>query len=113
MLIGTIDHVKRDPVRAEGASGASISWLIDEAKGAPTFAMRLITLEPDGCTPRHRHAWEHEVFVVEGSGRLWAEGSWTALSPGCFVLVMPNEEHQFAAGADGIRFLCLVPLGAT
>jgi quercetin dioxygenase-like cupin family protein len=113
MLIGAINDVKLDPVRAEGASGAAISWLIDQAKGAPTFAMRLIRLEPHGRTPRHQHAWEHEVFVVEGAGKLWAEGRWTPLNPGCFVLVTPGEEHQFAAGPEGMGFLCLVPHGAT
>ncbi len=113
MDIGTIADVTLDPVRAEGASGAAISWLIDASKGAPTFAMRLIRLEPEGYTPRHTHPWEHEVFVIDGAGRLWAQGRWTPLTQGCFVLVHPNEEHQFAAGPEGMRFLCLVPNGAT
>ncbi|MBN1425046.1 cupin domain-containing protein [Candidatus Fermentibacteria bacterium] len=113
MLMGTINDAILNPVNAEGASGASISWLIDRAKGAPTFAMRLIRLEPNGQTPRHEHAWEHEVFVIDGTGKLWAEGHWTALERGCFALVKPGEEHQFAAGLEGMRFLCLVPHGAT
>lgn len=113
MMIGSLRDVTPNPVTSPGASGATIAWLIDERKGAPTFAMRLIQLAPEGFTPRHRHAWEHEVFVLEGEGRLWGEGGWTPLAPGTYALVGPEEEHQFVAGPTGMKFLCLVPNGAS
>jgi quercetin dioxygenase-like cupin family protein len=108
--IGTVHDVAVAPVEDEGASRVSIAWLIDASKGAPTFAMRLFSIEPGGCTPRHAHPWEHEIFVVSGSGRVWSAGSWTPLKEGSFALVLPNEEHQFGCRGDEVmRFLCLVP----
>jgi quercetin dioxygenase-like cupin family protein len=110
MLTGTVQDREVDIVTPEGAQGVSMSWLIDKNDGAPNFAMRLFRIEPGGHTPRHTHHWEHEVFVVTGKGRVWAEDGWKDIERGSFVLVVPNEEHQFEAAADqSLEFLCLVP----
>lgn len=99
-----------DPVAMDEASGVSMSWLLDKTRNAPNFAMRFFKIDPGGHTPRHSHDWEHEVFVVKGNGKLWAEGKWTPIEQGSFALVIPNEEHQFAASETmELQFLCLVP----
>jgi quercetin dioxygenase-like cupin family protein len=41
--------------------------------GAPNFVMRLFEIDPDGYSPFHTHAWEHEVFVLEGEGTVLTE----------------------------------------
>jgi quercetin dioxygenase-like cupin family protein len=98
------------PVEMEGAEQVSMAWLLDAGKGAPSFAMRLFRIEPGGHTPRHRHSWEHEVYVVRGAGRVWSEGRWLPLEAGSFVLVLPDEEHQFASSENTeLQFLCLIP----
>jgi quercetin dioxygenase-like cupin family protein len=110
MLIGTLRNRALEPVAADSALDVSMQWLIDKSRGAPNFAMRLFRIEPGGHTPRHTHNWEHEVFVVRGNGRIWAEGKWNDLEQGAFVLVAPNEEHQFeATPGQSFEFLCLVP----
>ena len=45
-----------------------VRWLITKEMGAPNFVMRLFEMEPNGYSPLHAHAWEHEVFVLEGEG---------------------------------------------
>ena len=50
----------------EGASKLRVRLLITKEMGAKNFAMRLFEMEPGGYSPFHTHAWEHEVFILEG-----------------------------------------------
>ncbi len=110
MTIGSIREAQLSPVDTEGAERVTMAWLLDATRGAPTFAMRLFGIEPGGCTPRHAHPWEHEVYVVGGSGRLWTGDRWAPLREGSYALVLPGEEHQFACSEDEkIEFLCMIP----
>ncbi len=85
--------------------------LIGPADGAPTFAVRLFTLAPGGHTPKHSHAFEHGVLVLEGKGELWTASGSHDLSPGTVVFVAPDEEHQFRnTGSDPFKFICIVPV---
>lgn len=111
MKIVISGEVTAQPVQEEGAKGATIRWLIGRPEGAPNFAMRLFELEPGGSTPFHAHAWEHEVFVLEGPAEVRTESTATPVSPGDAVLVMPDEQHQFRnTGQSPARFLCMIPL---
>lgn len=94
-----------------GAQGASVQWLLSAAEGAPTFALRRFSLAPGGQTPLHSHPWEHEAYVLGGSGVVVTNAGETPVQADCAVLILPDEEHCFRAGADGLQFLCLVPLG--
>lgn len=94
-----------------GAQGVQVQWLLASPEGAPNFALRRFNLEPDGQTPLHSHPWEHEVYVLRGSGAVITGEGETPLQPDCAVLVLPNETHCFRSGAQGLQFLCLVPLG--
>lgn len=92
------------------AVGAKKQVLIGPEDGAPTFAVRLFTLAPDGHSPRHRHPYEHGVLVLEGAGELWTESGTQPLSPGTVALVLPGEEHQFRnVGSTPFKFICIVP----
>ncbi len=110
MKINHYEKVAQAPVTMEGSSGCQVRWLVDETTGAPNFAMRQFEVAPGGYTPRHSHPYEHEVFVLEGQGTV-TEGDVThALKAGDFVLVTPDEVHQFRnTGSAPLKFLCLVP----
>lgn len=113
MLVKDYKDVGQDDVAAEGAAGVKIRWLIKKDEGAPNFAMREFELEPGGHTPFHAHDWEHEVFILAGRGVVAGEEGEFPLEPGMVVLVPPNEKHNFKnAGAEVLRFLCVVPHGA-
>jgi quercetin dioxygenase-like cupin family protein len=101
--------VENEPVDLEGAKGVSVRWVISDADGAKNFAMRVFEVEPDGRTPYHDHDWEHEVFILSGSGVVCAEGQDTSLIPGDVVFVPGGEKHNFQAGPEGLAFICLVP----
>jgi len=114
MLVRNIDEVGRTPVAMEGAEGVTMAVMVGRADGAPHFALRQFEVRPGGHTPRHSHDYEHEVFVVSGSGTVLLEGSERALRAGDVVYVPANAEHQFRAddaeSDTGLRFLCLVPV---
>jgi quercetin dioxygenase-like cupin family protein len=72
--------------------------------------MRQFEIEPSGYTPRHSHAHEHEVFVMEGSGVVLEGDTEHPLAVGTVVYVPPNQEHQFRnTGTGPLKFLCLIP----
>lgn len=111
MLIRNIEDTPRKPVEMAGASGASMAVMCGRADGAPNFALRQIKVEPGGYTPHHAHDYEHEVFVVDGSGTVLLEGKDRPIRRGDVIMVPANEVHQFKAAADSaLHFLCLVPV---
>jgi len=100
-------------VHMPGTQGVSIRRLISQQDGAANFAMRLFQGQPGGHTPRHRHAHEHEVYVLGGKGSISGTGGEMPLETGSAVLVLPQEEHQFRnSGCEPLVFLCVVPIGA-
>ncbi|MFQ5665774.1 MAG: cupin domain-containing protein [Candidatus Binatia bacterium] len=94
---------------SEDAKGVEMRPLITEREGAPRFAMRVFTLHPEGYTPYHAHDWEHEVYVLDGTGSVRSKDGQRPLRGGDSVFLAPREEHQFRAGAEGLRFICCVP----
>jgi quercetin dioxygenase-like cupin family protein len=103
-----------DTVKAKdagyGASKITVRWLITKEMGAENFAMRLFEMEPSGYSPLHVHAWEHEVFILEGEGQVFDGEKATVFKAGDVVFVPPDERHQFKNnGKKTLKFLCLIP----
>ena len=104
------DLVKVEEVETEGASKVKVRWLITKEMGAQNFAMRVFEVEPNGYTPLHNHAWEHEVFILEGNGHLFDGKKVTPFKADDVIFVPPDEMHQFKnTGKDLLKFLCLIP----
>ncbi len=85
--------------------------LIGPSDGAPTFAVRLFRVAPEGHTPHHSHPHEHGVVVLKGEGELVAGGKKLRIEAGMVAFVPPGEPHQFLnKGAGPLEFLCIVPV---
>jgi len=98
-------------VEVEGALACRMRELLTARDGAPTFAMRQFEVSPGGHTPYHSHPWEHEVFVLSGTGLVRLEGDEAAISAGDAVLIAPGETHSFqCVGEEALIFLCLIPV---
>lgn len=110
MLIRNINKVESKPVDMAGVQGVKMAVMVGRDDGAPNFALRQFTVAPGGHSPRHSHDYEHEVFIVEGGGTVLLEGADRQLAAGDVVYVPAEQEHQFRAGPNGLRFLCLVPV---
>ena len=109
MKIFRYDSVKTEDVQS-GAVKTRVRWLITEKLGAPNFAMRVFEIDPDGYSPLHSHAWEHEVFILRGEGHLFDGTNAFPFRTGDVVFVPPNEQHQFKnTGSQTLEFICLIP----
>jgi len=85
--------------------------VITARDGAPNFCMRVFEVEPGSSTPDHSHPWEHEVFVLSGSGVVRGKEDETEISPGSIVFIAPDEQHCFInTGNKVLRFICLIPI---
>ncbi|MDZ7859297.1 MAG: cupin domain-containing protein [Candidatus Krumholzibacteriota bacterium] len=110
LKINKAADVKAAEVDAEGAKNVNIRWLISENDGALNFAMRLFEIGKGGRTPFHKHSWEHEVYILEGEGRLKFESQERDFSKGYFIFVPEGKKHSFLnTGESKLRFLCVVP----
>jgi quercetin dioxygenase-like cupin family protein len=103
-------NVELREVKDEGAQGVSIRWLISKDDGAQRFFMRAFDVQPGGHTPYHQHAWEHEVFILEGKAEVVSEKGKQSAPAGHVVFILPGEQHQFRNETDKLmRFMCLIP----
>jgi quercetin dioxygenase-like cupin family protein len=95
----------------QGVKDVKVRWLISKKDDAQHFAMRLFEVQAGGCSPLHQHDWEHEVFILEGTGVLRDKTHEEPLKPGDVVFVKPMEWHQFVnTGKKLLKFLCLIPI---
>ncbi len=113
MLIKKYSDVRPTHINNDKAKGIAGRVVIGKADGANNFCMRVFEIAPSGNTPKHAHAWEHEIFVHAGEGEIFCKGQWHTAKAGTVVLIPGNEEHQIRnAGSDPFTFVCLVPSGA-
>lgn len=110
MLIRNIDETPLTPAAMPGVQGVTMAVMVGREHGAPNFSLRQFKVEAGGHSPRHSHDYEHEVFVVGGGGTVLLEGRENPIRSGDVVYVPADQEHQFRAGPEGLRFLCLVPV---
>ncbi len=97
-------------VTEEGASKTTIRVLLGPDLGVPNFVMRLFEIEPGGQTPLHSHEWEHEIFILSGSGICVSTEGETPVGVHDAVFVPPGEKHCFRnTGDEMLRVICLIP----
>lgn len=103
--------VPTETYRSEDGVGTVIKHdLIARQVSPPNFAMRLFDVAPGATTPYHQHPWEHEVFIVEGSGTLRTADNRQSFEAGQAVYVPPNDLHQFEnTGSGSLKFICIIP----
>jgi len=102
--------VELQQVEEKDAKGVAVRWVINKEDGARNFFMRVFDVQPGGNTPYHQHAWEHEVFILEGEATVVTEDGKHSAPAGNVVFVLPEELHQFRNETDTLmRFICLIP----
>lgn len=98
------------PVEMDGASNASKRLLIGTGDGVPLFSMRMFEIEAKGNSPLHHHDFEHEIYVLDGTGKLVLDNGEYNLKSGSVIYIPATEKHQLVnTGRDKLRFLCIVP----
>jgi len=112
MKITRLDETRKEIPKMEGASGIFKQVPISKQDGSPHSSFRVFTFEPGGHTPFHTHPFEHINYVIEGSGSLVTEsGEEREIKKGDFVLILPNEKHQYRNKLTGgpLVMICAVP----
>lgn len=104
MQVKNYREIRAEPVVEE--PGVSVRWLVSELDEEPEFAMRIYELQPAAATTSHVHGWEHQVFIVDGQGKVKGEGREYLLRTGDVVYVPPLERHSFHNTGDEV--LCFV-----
>lgn len=88
----------------------TIRVLISKDDGAPTYSMRVFEVEPSGYIKEHSHPWEHEIFVLEGKGKIRIEDREYIVEPGYAIFIPPNFKHEYLNIGDKVwRFICTIP----
>ena len=109
MQIGQVKEVGKELVTAEGSKGASIQTLLGKKQGVPHLYMRLITVEPGGLIPLHKHEVIHEMFIIKGTGAMLSPTGETAVAEGNFIYVPSNEIHGTRnTGSEPLQFVCCI-----
>ncbi|MCH7800543.1 MAG: cupin domain-containing protein [Chloroflexi bacterium] len=80
----------------EGASNP----ILGPEDGVPNYVMLYVQHAPGASSAHHTHPWEHQAFIVEGSGILWVDGNEYPIKSGDAVLVPPGSEHHFTNTGD-------------
>lgn len=105
-----VSHKDVKGTSPEGTTGVDFRPLLAENVNPPNFFLRVFDIAPGGHTPLHTHTWEHEVFVVSGSGKIVLDRREESITEGDAVFVEPNELHQFVNDSKaGMRMICVIP----
>jgi len=109
-LIRNLADASPKPVDIPGVKGVTMAVMVGREDHAPNFALRQFIVDAGGHSPRHSHDYEHEVFIVSGGGTVLLDGAERPIRSGDVIYVPADHEHQFKAGQDGMKFLCLIPI---
>jgi mannose-6-phosphate isomerase-like protein (cupin superfamily) len=92
--------------------------LIDNEVGSAQ-ATQFIGSIPPGRAPDHFHTYEEVLFIIQGTGRMWAGETSTAIGPGSCVYLPARQVHCvenlgtgelrllgvfYPAGSPGVRY---------
>ncbi|MSQ07440.1 MAG: cupin domain-containing protein [Dehalococcoidia bacterium] len=73
--------------------GGETARLVTLADNPPTCTLNYSVIEPGKTSAHHIHPWEHEVFILEGSGVLVCDGKEYPVTQGDAVLIPGNVDH--------------------
>lgn len=93
----------------EAGIATEVRVLLDEADGAPNFAMRLFTMGEGGGMPRHTNRVEHEQYVVSGRGRVTIGDEVHEVARGDVLYIPAGTPHSYEVVVAPFEFLCVVP----
>ena len=73
--------------------GGASARLISLEDNPPTYTMTYSVIEPGKTSSHHIHPWEHEVYIIEGSGLLICDGKEYPVKEGDGMFIPGNVDH--------------------
>ncbi|MBN2562717.1 MAG: cupin domain-containing protein [Phycisphaerae bacterium] len=110
MNLQPIESYQQNDVEMDGAEKVKMRMLIGPEHGAKNFHMRHFEVAPGGHTPHHQHDYEHEVFVLKGTGHFKSEQGDRPFKPGDVAFIPATEKHGIVNDGDTpCEIICLIP----
>ncbi len=98
------------PIHPEGTEGVDFRPLLAKNVAPPNFYLRTFDVAPGGHTFNHSHPWEHEMYVVNGRGKIILESGEQEIKEGDAILLEPAEHHMILNDSKSfLRLVCVVP----
>ena len=109
-VVKKISDIAPVKVEADGAVNTTKRLLLGSGDGVPHFSARYFEVGPGGRTPSHRHDFEHEIIVLDGTGELITADTRIPIGSGAAVFISPMEQHHLEnRGSGNLTILCMVP----
>ena len=101
----------RNVYKPEGPGARLVS--IDD--NPTTCTLSYSEIYPDKTSSHHIHEWEHEVYIIKGSGTLFCDGKEYPVRAGDAMFIPPNVDHYtLNNGGEGVmRRIEINPLAAS
>ncbi|MGV9198178.1 MAG: cupin domain-containing protein [Promethearchaeia archaeon] len=111
MIKKNFRDVEEEIVTKADSTKTTIRWLITKNDGAPRFTMRRFKILPGGQIGMHSHPEEHEIYILEGQGKVInKKNKIIEVSQGDVLYVPPEEPHGYRNdGNHPFIFLCVIP----
>jgi quercetin dioxygenase-like cupin family protein len=110
MFVSHRNSIDKKELTGSAMSNVAKQVLVGPEQGWKDHVMRMFTLAEAGFTPRHHHDWQHIIYVVEGRGTLFLDGTDHLLTAGSVAYVPNGAEHQLMnTGSEIFVFICIVP----
>jgi mannose-6-phosphate isomerase-like protein (cupin superfamily) len=91
--------------RAQPTADRWYRVLVDDEIGS-TQATQFVGSIPPGRAPDHFHHYEEVLFILKGSGRMWAGETNTPIAPGSCIYLPKGQVHCVEnTGRDELRLL--------
>ena len=89
--------------------------LIGLEQHPPTCTMSYSVIEPGKTSSHHIHPWEHEVYILEGSGVLVCDGKEYPIEEGDGIFIPRNVDHHILNNrrSGSLRRIAVNPLIAS
>ena len=94
--------------------GINAARLINLDDNPPTCTLSYSQIEPGKTSSHHIHEWEHEVYIIEGTGTLFCDGKEYPVKAGDAMFIPPNVDHYTLnnGGTGNIHRIEINPLVA-
>jgi mannose-6-phosphate isomerase-like protein (cupin superfamily) len=93
--------------RAQPTADRWYRVLVDDEIGS-TQATQFVGSIPPGRAPDHFHHYEEVLFILKGSGRMWAGETHTPIAPGSCIYLPKGQVHCVENTGEGeLRLLGL------
>jgi mannose-6-phosphate isomerase-like protein (cupin superfamily) len=98
----TVRESEREPIKT---GDRTFKLLVDKDLGCERVT-QFVGVIPPGRSPHHYHTYEEAIFILQGSGIVWADDECCEFSTGTSIYLPIGQRHMLEnTGDDDVRLL--------